>query len=302
MKNLITYLKAMLAMLFWSLTFVWFKIAFESYRPYEITFLRLVLASALLFLVMWLGRQRQKILKKDYLQLLLVAFCEPFMYFVGEANGMQYVSSTLGSLIISTIPLFSAIAAWLILKEKISIYLILGLIISTSGVAVMSLGTGDLSATTKGIFYLLIAVFAGVFYAITVRNLTLRYSALTIVAWQSLFGLIYFLPLFVYYDGSHFFSMQHDARGLVTIAAMSIFASVGAFMLYTGVIRELGVSKSNIFTNLIPVYTVILAYFILGDRLSTLSAVGLSLAVIGLLLSQYKDLQRLRRRTWISEI
>ncbi|MDD4309263.1 MAG: DMT family transporter [Candidatus Cloacimonetes bacterium] len=293
MKLWLTYVKAILAMLCWSVTFVWFKVAFRTYRPYEITFLRLVLASALLFLVMWLGKHAQKVTRKDYLRLMLVAFCEPFMYFIGEANGMQYVSPTLGSLIISTIPLFSAVAAWFILKERVSLYLILGLVISTTGVAIISFNSGDLTATSKGVMFLMIAVFAGVFYAITVRNLTHRYSAITIVAWQSLFGLLYFFPLFLYYDGSHFVHLQHSAMGLLTIAGMSVFASVGAFMLYTGVIRDLGVIKSNVFTNLIPVFTVILAFFILGDRLNIISTIGLGLALVGLVLSQYKDLRRL---------
>ena len=295
MKLWLTYLKAILSMLFWSFTFVWFKIAYVSYRPYEVTFLRLVLAVVLLFGVMFISRQTEKIERKDYLRLMLVAFCEPFMYFIGEANGMQFVSSTLGSLVISTIPLFSALGAWLILKEKLSGYLILGLVISTSGVALMSLGSSDLSATLKGVLFLLIAVFAGVFYGITVRDLTLRYRAITIVSWQCLFGMIYFLPLFLAYDGGHFFSMRHDVLGLATIAAMSIFASVGAFLLYTGVIRDLGVIKSNVFTNLIPVFTVILAFIILGDKLSATAAGGLALTLIGLVLSQYKDLQRLHK-------
>jgi len=293
MKLWLTYLKAALAMAFWSLTFVWFKVAFRTYRPYEITLLRLILASVLLFGIMWLGRKGQKIRRKDFLQLMLVAFCEPFMYFIGEANGMQYVSSTLGSLIISTIPLFAALAGWLILKEKISVYLILGLLVSTAGVAIISLSSTDLTATTKGILFLMLAVFAGVFYAITVRNLTLRYSAITIVGWQSLLGLIYFFPLFIYYDGHHFLTVQHSAQGLLTITGMSLFASVGAFMLFTGVIRDLGVVKSNVFTNLIPVFTVILAFLSLGDTLTLSATIGLSLALIGLVLSQYKDLKKL---------
>lgn len=160
----------------------------------------------------------------------------------------------------------------------------------------MSLGSGDLSANTKGILFLLIAVLAGCFYGITVRSLTLRYSALTIVAWQSLFGMLYFLPLFIIQDGKHFLAVQHSAEGLVTIAAMSLFASVGAFMLFTGVIRDLGVAKSNVFTNLIPVFTVILAYLILGNTLNVIETIGLALALIGLLLSQYKDLQKLGRK------
>ncbi len=280
-------------MVCWSVTFVWIKVALQTYRPYEITFLRLVLASTLLFAIMWLGRHHEKVERRDFLRLMLVSFCEPFMYFIGEANGMQYVSSTLGSLIISTIPIFAAVGAWLILKERLSLSLLLGLIMSCIGVAVMSLGSGDLSANTKGILFLMIAVFAGVFYGITVQRLTLRYSAITIVAWQSLFGMLYFLPLFLYYDGVHFAVVQHNIEGLLTIAAMSLFASVGAFMLYTGVIRDLGVIKSNVFTNLIPIFTVILAYFMLGDTLSPLAALGLCLALIGLVLSQYNDLRKL---------
>lgn len=298
MKALLPYLKAIVAMMCWSVTFVWIKVALQTYRPYEITFLRLVLASALLFLVMWIGKKSEKIKKKDYLHLLLVSFCEPFMYFVGEANGMQYVSPTLGSLVISTIPIFAAVGAWIILRERISALLLIGLLISCSGVAVMSLGSGDLSANAKGILFLLIAVFAGCFYGITVRNLTLRYSALTIVAWQSLFGMLYFLPLFIIQDGKHFISVHHSAEGLITIAAMSLFASVGAFMLFTGVIRDLGVAKSNVFTNLIPVFTVALAYLILGDTLNLLETIGLALALIGLLLSQYNDLQKLGRKLY----
>lgn len=296
MKALIPYVKAILAMMCWSVTFVWIKVALQTYRPYEITLLRLVLASALLFLVIWIGKKSEKISKKDYLHLMLVSFCEPFMYFIGEANGMQYVSSTLGSLVISTIPIFAAVGAWIILRERISALLLIGLLVSCTGVAVMSLGSGDLSANTKGILFLLIAVLAGCFYGITVRSLTLRYSALTIVAWQSLFGMLYFLPLFIIQDGKHFLAVQHSAEGLVTIAAMSLFASVGAFMLFTGVIRDLGVAKSNVFTNLIPVFTVILAYLILGNTLNVIETIGLALALIGLLLSQYKDLQKLSRK------
>ena len=131
MKLWITYLKAILAMLFWSATFVWFKIVYKTYLPYEVTFLRLLLASILLFPFVWLTGRREKVQKKDLPHLMLVSFCEPFMYFIGEANGMRIVSSTLGSLIISTIPIFSAVGAWLILREKLPLLVVLGLILST---------------------------------------------------------------------------------------------------------------------------------------------------------------------------
>jgi len=297
MKQWTIYLRAVLAMLFWAVTFVWIKVALVTYRPYEIVFLRLLLASVLLFGVTRLFRQSEKVSAKDLRYLMLVAFCEPFMYFIGEANGMQYVSPTLGSLIISTIPLVSALGAWIFLKERIYPLLIVGLLVSFSGVALLSFAEPDLRGTLKGVLLLMVAVFSGMFYGITVRRMTLKYRSLTIVTWQNFFGMLYMLPLFLYYDLGHFLTVRHSAVGLLTIAAMSVFASVGAFLLYTGVIRELGLIRSNVFTNLIPVFTVFLAFFILGERLSLRGAAGVTLTVLGLLISQSHDLRQLRRKS-----
>lgn len=297
MKQWTIYLRAVLAMLFWAVTFVWIKVALVTYRPYEIVFLRLLLASVLLFVVTRLFRQSEKVSAKDLRYLMLVAFCEPFMYFIGEANGMQYVSPTLGSLIISTIPLVSALGAWIFLKERIYPLLIVGLLVSFSGVALLSFAEPDLHGTLKGVLLLMVAVFSGMFYGITVRRMTLKYRSLTIVTWQNFFGMLYMLPLFLYFDLGHFLTVRHSAVGLLTIAAMSVFASVGAFLLYTGVIRELGLIRSNVFTNLIPVFTVFLAFFILGERLSLRGAAGVTLTVLGLLISQSHDLRQLRRKS-----
>jgi len=296
MKHGFTYLKATLAMLFWAVTFVWFKVAFQLYRPHEIVVMRLLLASLLLFGVMLASRHWQKISRRDLGRMMLVAFCEPFLYFVGEANGMQFVSSTLGSLVISTIPLVTALGAWLVLKEKITPWLFVGLIVSFAGVAVMSMDSPDLSGTLKGIAFLLLAVFAGMFYGILVKRLTHDYSALTIVAWLSFFGLLFFLPLFLIFDLGHFVAIQHQFMPLAAVIGMSLFASVGAFLLYTGVIRDLGVIRSNVFTNLIPVFTVILAFLLLGDRLGIRSGLGLGLTILGLFVSQYPDLRQLHKR------
>jgi len=296
MKLWITYIRAIGAMFFWAITFVWYKIAYESYRTYEVVFLRLLLASILLFAVMTLTRHWQKLERRDIWRMMLVAFFEPFLYFNGEGNGMHYVSSSMGSIIIATIPIFAAVGAWLILKERITIYVILGIILSCCGVAIMSLGGSELRATFTGIMFLAIAIFGAVGYGLTVRPLTLRYSTLTIVAYQSLFGAIYFLPMFLVIDSSHFFSMTHSVRGLTTIAAMSICATIGAFVLYTDVIRSLGVAKSNIFTNLIPIFTVVQAYVILGESIGKRTIIGLTLALLGLVLSQYADLKKLKQR------
>lgn len=279
-------------MTFWALTFVWIKLAFEAgYRPVEIVFLRLLLASALLFLFAAAARHAEQPRRQDIGAFMLMAFFEPFLYFMGEANGLQYVSSTLGSLIIATIPLFAVLAAWLVLKEKVTLWLFVGLLVSFAGVALLALEGGEIRSTVRGVALMFLAVFGGMGYAITVKRLTLKYQTLTIVSWQSLFGMLYFLPVFLLRDAGHFFTMQHSIRGLGIIAAMSLFASVGAFALYTGVIRELGVIRSNLFANLIPVLTAFLAFFILGDRPTLRTVAGILLVIAGLVVSQSRDIK-----------
>jgi drug/metabolite transporter (DMT)-like permease len=301
MKLWVTYLRAIGAMFCWSITFVWYKIAYETYLPYEVVLMRLVLATLILFTIMTFSRHWQKLEKKDLWRMMIVAFFEPFLYFNGEANGMQYVSSSMGSIVIATIPIFAAIGAWLLLKERISIYVILGVIVSCVGVVIMSFGGGELRATLTGIMFLALAIFGAVGYGLTVRPLTLKYSTLTIVAYQSLFGAIYFLPMFIFFEGNHFLNVTHSARGLSTIVAMSLFATIGAFVLFTDVIRSLGVAKSNIFTNLIPVFTIVLAFLILGDPIGLRTILGLSLTLMGLALSQYADLKKLKQRYLLGE-
>lgn len=296
MKLWITYLRAVGAMFCWAITFVWYKIAYETYRPYEVVFFRLFLAAIVLFAIMLIFRKGEKIAGKDLLHMMGVAFFEPFIYFIGEANAMQYVSSSFASIIIATIPIFAALGAWLFLKEKLTIYVILGVIVSTIGVIVMSFGSGELRATLIGIMFLTLAIFGAVGYGIMLRPLTLKYSTLTIVAYQTMFGALYFLPIFLAVDSRHFLTVEHDLRGIYTIIAMSLFATIGAFVLFTDVIRSLGVARANIFTNLIPVFTVILAYLILGQQIGIRTVLGLILTLTGLLLSQYADLKKLKQR------
>ncbi|MDD4232680.1 MAG: EamA family transporter, partial [Candidatus Cloacimonetes bacterium] len=71
--------------------------------------------------------------------------------------------------------------------------------------------------------------------------------------------------------------------------------------LFTDVIRSLGVAKSNVFTNLIPVFTVVLAFIILGDSIGIRTILGLGLTLVGLFVSQYADLKKLKQRYLLGE-
>ena len=93
-----------------------------------------------------------KIKKHDRKLFLMLAVFEPFFYFLGESFGLTYVSATVCSVLISTIPVFATIGAWLIFKERLKIINYAGIILSFIGVLVFILNRdGSISFNIKGL-------------------------------------------------------------------------------------------------------------------------------------------------------
>ncbi|RXF56997.1 EamA family transporter, partial [Enterococcus faecalis] len=99
-------------------------------------------------------------------------------------------------------------------------------------------------------------------------------------------GAILFLPLFVFLDLKDFISTGIIAKSFGAIVLLAIFASCGAFVLFAYSVRHVGIARANIFSNLIPVFTAIFAFFIVGDRLTVRNGVGMAVVIAGLFLSQ----------------
>ncbi len=288
MEKIRLYSFAVLSMLFWSSTFVWFKIAYENFQPFTIIFLRLLLAGVLLELYVRIFRKNEVIRKEDIKIFLLLSFCEPFCYFLGESFGLMFISATLGSLIISTIPLFTPIFTYIFLKEKLGKWGIIGLLISFSGLLFIILDNADLSGSIWGVLLEFFAVFSGIAYGIVVKKLTHKYTSITIVKVQSQLGALYFLPFFLIFDWSKFLAVDHSFSVYYVIIKLSLFGSVAAFILFTEVVKGMGPNIANMFTNLIPVFTAVFAYFILGELITPVKVIGIFTVIFGLFISQLK--------------
>ena len=285
-EKILIYIAAVLATLLWGFSFVWFKQALLFYNPITIIFLRLIIATIVLNSYIRIVGKPQKISPKDYKMFLLIAFFQPLCYFLGESFGLTYVSATVGSIIISTIPLFTPIFIYLLVKEKLTIYTFIGLIVSFGGV--LLLVTKDYSGVTtlKGVALLFFAVFSAISYGIVVKKLSVNYSGFTIVKWQNTIGLFFFLPIFFIFEYSHFISVQPSIGVILTILKLAIFASAMAFILKVHVIKKIGLINSNIFANLIPVFTAVIAYFILKEPLDLKRVLGILIVICGLFVSQ----------------
>jgi drug/metabolite transporter (DMT)-like permease len=286
------YLSMVLTMLFWGLTFVFYKVAFESFRPMSVILLRLIVSVIFIFVAGRILKKIQRVNRKDLIAFFGLAFFEPFLYFLGESNGLTYVSSTLAAVIVSTIPLFVPVAAYFFYRERLSRLNTFGLLLSFIGVMVVVIASEvEWAATIKGVLLMFLAVFSAVGYALLVKKLTHKYNGFTITAWQNFFGIFLFIPFVLWLDLDTLFSTIPTTNAILAMLYLAIFGSSITFILFTRGVRELGTSKANIFANLIPVFTAIFSFFILGEEMPVFKIAGIIIVLIGLVLSQLKPMK-----------
>ena len=228
--------------------------------------------------------------KKDLSFFFLLALFEPFLYFMGESFGLTYVSPTLAAVIISLIPLVAPVMAYIFYREKLSRMNIFGLLISFSGVLLVIASNGiELAATLKGFILMFLAVLAAVGYALTVKRLTHIYNGFTITCYQNAIGTVMFLPFFLVFDLGGI-STNPSLNSVLAIIYLAIFGSSITFVLFTFAIREIGVARANIFTNLIPVFTAITSWFLLDEPMPVIKVLGILVVLAGLFMSQVKSI------------
>jgi len=286
------YVSVIMAMIFWGFTFVAFKFAYLSFRPISIVTYRLAVSIFFLFGFALLFKRLNKIKRKDQKWLLLLALVEPFFYFLGEAYGLTRVTATVGAVIISTVPLIVPFAAYYLFREKLTPMNYLGLVISFAGVLMVVLTkSGNLAADWRGVLLMFVAVLSAVSYTMIVKILAEDYTPITITAYQSLYGLIMFIPLFLIMEIPHLDFSQVSTNSLLAVSYLGVFGSGICFILITIGIRELGAARANIFGNLIPVVAAIVSFFVLKEAMPLLKILGIIVVILGLFLSQISSLR-----------
>lgn len=286
-NNLRIYGSVILSMIFWAFSFIWFKLANKTFGPLTIVFFRLVISVVLLSSYLYIKKKFIRIKREDIKLFLMLAVFEPFLYFLGESFGLTYVSATVGSVLISTIPVVAAIGAWIIFRERLRVINYAGIVLSFVGVLVFIInGDGTITYNAKGISLLMLAVISAAGYNLTLSRLVGSYSPVFIVNFQNCLGSVLFLPLFMGFELKHLTAASFSVSSLMPVFALAIFASCFAFILFAYSVRHMGVTRANVFTNFIPVFTAVFSFIILGDKLTLQNIAGMVIVISGLLMSQ----------------
>ncbi len=177
----------------WSLAFPFSKLAMEEYSPLPLGFLRVVIASITLLII---SRSTSKKLpkKKDLVWFVLAGACGFALYLFFFNKGLQSLTSASSSIVIAMTPIFTAVGANYIYREKLNIIGWSMLFTAFLGVVIMMLWDGVLSIN-KGIFWTLGASLVFCSYNLLNRKLsTLGYKAVEIVTYSMIASAFLLLP------------------------------------------------------------------------------------------------------------
>lgn len=278
-------IQVLISVVLWSFSFIWTKGALEYLSPVMLVSFRVWMALLFILTFSMLTGRLQRVTPNDLRIFMGLSAVEPVGYFMLETTGVNMVSPTLACIIVSTIPLFSPLVAYLINGERASRGDIIRLLVSMTGVfLVVASGSESLSGKLAGVAILFGATTAAIIYTVTVQRLATRYNSFTIVAYQNIFAGSYLVPLLLIFDWRAVSTLSFDWAWAGNVLTLAILCSGIAFVLYANSIRTLGVTKTSTFVNLMPSFTAIASYFIFGESLGVVKVLGIVLTITGLLL------------------
>ncbi len=286
-KKIIT-LFVITTMLFWAINFHMAKIALEYYSPMAVAAIRFFFGVIILFPIMWVQYKSPKLpvkfSKKDWWNIFLTGFFGFFLTIYFFNKGLTTTSAINSSLIIATSTILTAILAFFAMGRKLIKLQWLAIIISFLGVAII-LVKGDLAQLLNlkiedgDSYILMMAIVFSISQIIIERNLS-HVDSIVTTSFASLAALI----LFILSSLPELISVPipTDFAFWGSILFMGILGTGVAYaFFYKGVI-ELGATKSALYMNLIPLFTVLTA-FPFGEIVTPIQLFGGAIIIFGLL-------------------
>ncbi len=265
-KQTIAIIALVIAQIFWGASYLMSDFALKVFPAATLVSIRISIAAVVLGVVGLISGQLKKIEFRDWKYFLLAAFAEPFVYFLCEAEALNHVSPTIASVMLSFIPLLTPVFAFFFLKEKVTLMNVLGIVISVVGVLMIILDGGKLSADVLGILLLFVAVLASIVYTLVLRKIPERYNTLTVVFFMFCTSLLFFVPTMLVRELPQVmtidWSLDNTWNALGAIVGLALSASCIAFLFFSYGVRAIGPTRANVFNNIQPGVTAILAWII----------------------------------------
>ncbi len=277
-----------IATLFFSGAFIAGKFSVAEFPVYSLTFFRFLIAAVVLFFILRIKGVDLTLEKKDIPRVVLLSLLGMVGYHVFFFTALKHTSSVNTSLIAAMNPIVTTIMASIFLKEKFPRKAIGGILISFTGVALI-VTNGSLEVIKNmsfniGDIYMLMAILSFSIYFIVLKGIVGRVDPMKLTFYVFFFCVVMLVPMVIYENPVEYLP-RTTSKGWGSLIYMSIFASVVAYLIQQISVKRIGPAKTSLYVNLVPLFSMVMAYFILGEVITLPKIFAGAMIISGVLIT-----------------
>lgn len=286
MIRYLPYLAGIGVALTWGFSFMFTRGALDYMAPFHLLGLRFAAAVAAMSLLRILGIINIKVVPRDYLNLLPLAFFQPILYFATETTGVLLTSASYAGMMIAIIPIFVAILAVFVLREYPNRLQVFFIIASVAGVIfIIYMDTQSITGVNPlGTLALLGAVVAAACYNIASRKASVDYKPIHTTWVMMVVGAVIFNAISL---------LQHLSAGKIgiyltplgelwtTVIYLGVISSVAAFFMYNYVLSKVTAAQGSVFANMVTVVAIAAGVIFRGETVFWYQFVGTAAILTG---------------------
>ena len=280
----------------WGSTYVVAKVAMEQISPTLLAVLRFVIATAVLWLLLFGLRARRGghaallggVAPADRRRLLALGAVGIGVAYLLEYPGLYLTTATDASLMIIGEVLFTTVLAALLLREPLGASRVAGIVFGATGVAVLVLGhlggdeTGGAGVARAGGDLLILAALAlQALYTVLGTGQSRRYHPLLVVAWAYTGSLVVWIPVLAWHLWWRPWPSV-DAVGVLGVVHLALVASVFCFLVWFAVSRHVGAGIAALSLFVQPLVGATLGVVALGEAVTASTLVGGLLVLVAI--------------------
>ncbi|MBS6952748.1 MAG: DMT family transporter [Enterocloster asparagiformis] len=281
------HLAAFVTILIWGTTFISTKVLLRVFSPIEILLTRFLIGYAALWCVRPRGLRVED--KKQEWYFAAAGLCGITLYYLLENIALTYTLASNVGVIISIAPFFTAIFAWLFLRDRRpGARFFLGFLMAMAGILLLSFGKdASLQINPLGDLLGVAAAVIWAAYSILTKKIS-GFGYHTILTTRRIFfyGLIFMVPISCAM-GVHVELRDMAGLGVIfNLLFLGLGASALCFVTWNTAVKHLGSVKTSVYIYMVPVITTVTSAVILHETITSTALCGIVLTLSGLFLSE----------------